>query len=68
MEQVINKLGEWHDSEVDELNDLAHGIARSSSIEEMVASKQVYELQHMKVDTIWGAIELIQKQKKNPLQ
>ena len=63
MEDVIKRLGEWHDSEVDELNDLAHGIARSSSIEEMVAAKQVYELQHVKVDTIWEAIEMVQKSK-----
>ncbi|WP_342512291.1 hypothetical protein MKY34_16935 [Sporosarcina sp. FSL K6-1522] len=63
MEKLIEKLGAWHDSEVDELNDLAHAIARASSMEEMVASKQVYELQHIKVDTIWDAIEMIQKQK-----
>lgn len=63
MEQLIEKLGSWHDSEVNELNDLAHGIAQSESLEAMVESRQAYQIQHMKVDTIWEAIKMIQEQK-----
>lgn len=63
MEKAIQKLSDWHDAEVIELNDLAHGIAQSESLESMVECRQAYQIQHMKVDTIWEAIEMVQKTK-----
>ncbi|MEV9639517.1 hypothetical protein ABZ756_02315 [Mammaliicoccus sciuri] len=63
MEQVIEKLFQWKSDEKEILDDLAHDVAQTSTVEKMVTAKQLYDLQKSKVDTIGNAIELVCKTK-----
>ncbi|WP_153732740.1 hypothetical protein [Sporosarcina obsidiansis] len=63
LKQVIEKLLQWKSDEQEILDDLAHDVAQTSSVEKMVCAKQSYDLQKSKVDTIVSAIELVHKTK-----
>lgn len=56
MEKLLIKLSQWFSDEQEILDQLAHDVATSDSIEDMVTAKQVYMVQEVKVDAIQEAM------------
>lgn len=61
MKQAINKLTSWYGDEMEILDELAHEVATAETIDEMVKSKNVYEVQNAKTDAIFEAIRLVEE-------
>lgn len=60
MGQLVNKLNQWFSDEQEILDQLAHDVATSDSIEDMVTAKQSYMIQEVKVDAIQEAIRFVE--------
>ena len=60
MEQLLKKLSQWFSDEQEILDQLAHDVATSDSIEDMVTAKQAYSIQEVKVDTIQEALRFVE--------
>lgn len=56
MEQLLKKLSQWFADEQEILDQLAHDVATSDTVEDMVTAKQAYMVQESKVDVIQEAI------------
>lgn len=63
MEEAIKKLSQWYQDEQEILDDLAHDVALADSVDDMMRAKSSYEVQSTKVDTILGALNLIENTK-----
>ena len=64
MNQLLEKLSQWFADEQEILNDLAHDVATSDTIEDMVTAKQTYTIQETKVDAIQEAIRFVEFEKE----
>jgi len=64
MNQLLEKLSQWFADEQEILNDLAHDVATSDTIEDMVTAKQAYTIQETKVDAIQEAIRFVEFEKE----
>ena len=60
MEQLLIKLSQWFSDEQEILDQLAHDVATSDLIEDMVTAKQSYMVQETKVDAIQEAIRFVE--------
>lgn len=60
MEKVLTKLSQWFSEEREILDQLAHDVATSDCIEDMVTAKQAYLVQEVKVDAIQEAIRFVE--------
>ncbi|MGE7977317.1 hypothetical protein [Psychrobacillus sp. NPDC093200] len=60
MNQLLIKLSQWFSDEHEILDQLAHDVATSDAIEDMVTAKQAYNLQETKVDAIQEAIRFVE--------
>lgn len=60
MEQVLIKLSQWFSDEKEILDQLAHDVATSDTIEDMVTAKQSYSIQEIKLDTIQEALRFVE--------
>ncbi|MEK3995667.1 hypothetical protein MKY29_13000 [Psychrobacillus sp. FSL K6-2365] len=56
MEKLLIKLSQWFSDEQEILAQLAHDVATSDTVEDMVTAKQVYMVQEVKVNAIQEAI------------
>lgn len=56
MEKLLTKLSQWFADEQEILDQLAHDVATSDTVEDMVSAKQAYMVQESKVDVIQEAI------------
>ncbi|UAW07764.1 hypothetical protein PVJ1_00030 [Psychrobacillus phage PVJ1] len=64
MDQLLQKISQWFEDEQEILNDLAHDVATSDTIEDMVTAKQAYTIQETKVDAIQEAIRFVEFEKE----
>jgi len=60
MEKVLSKLSQWFSEEKEILDQLAHDVATSDLIEDMVTAKQSYMIQEVKVDAIQEAMRFVE--------
>lgn len=60
MEKVLTKLSQWFSEEREILDQLAHDVATSDLIEDMVTAKQSYMIQEVKVDAIQEAMRFVE--------
>lgn len=60
MSQLLNKMSQWFSEEQEILDQLAHDVASSDLVEEMVIAKQAYSIQGTKVDAIQEAIRFVE--------
>ncbi|MFZ0578382.1 MAG: hypothetical protein WAM41_12840 [Psychrobacillus psychrotolerans] len=60
MEKVLTKLSQWFSEEREILDQLAHDVAKSDLIEDMVTAKQSYMIQEVKVDAIQEAMRFVE--------
>jgi hypothetical protein len=58
MERIRENLSAWLEVEQGILDEVAHDVANSDSVEEMVITKQVYAIQRAKVETIIDAMKI----------
>lgn len=63
LEKGIKKLNQWFVDELEILDELAHDVATAESHEEIIQSKNIYNMQKKKIDTISDAIDLLQQTK-----
>ena len=63
MEKVSVKLSQWYGEEKEILDGLAHEVANAETIEEMVSTKNIYQVQDTRVTTILETIKLVEKLK-----
>lgn len=64
MEKVLTKLSQWFADEKEILDELAHDVATSDTIEDMVTAKQSYMIQEVKVDAIQEAMRFVEFEKE----
>lgn len=64
MEQLLNKLSQWFSEEQEILDQLAHDVATSDTVEDMVTAKQAYMVQETKVDVIQEALRFVELEKE----
>lgn len=64
MEKVITKLSQWFSEEQEILDQLAHEVATSDTVEDMVTAKQSYMIQEVKVDAIQEAMRFVEFEKE----
>ncbi len=57
MQNVVQRIND----EQEVLDELAHEVAKASSVEKMVASKSSYDLQKVKLTTLYEVMDLINK-------
>lgn len=60
MEKTLTKLLQWFSDEQEILNQLAHDVATSDTVEDMVTAKQAYLIQEVKLDAIQEAIRFVE--------
>lgn len=60
MEKVLTKLSQWFSEEREILDQLAHDVATSDAVEDMVKAKQAYMIQEVKVDAIQEAMRFVE--------
>ena len=60
MDKLLNKFSQWFSDEQEILDQLAHDVATSDTIEDMVAAKQAYNIQETKVDAIQEAVRFVE--------
>ena len=60
MEKVLTKLSQWFSEEREILDQLAHDVATSDTVEDMVTAKQSYMIQEVKVDAIQEAMRFVE--------
>lgn len=60
MEKVLTKLSQWFSEEREILDQLAHDVATSDLIEDMVTAKQSYMIQEVKLDAIQEAMRFVE--------
>ncbi|PZX07939.1 hypothetical protein C7437_1011061 [Psychrobacillus insolitus] len=58
MDLIRENLSAWLEVEQGILDEVAHDVANSDSIEEMVIAKQAYTIQQTKVETIMAAMKI----------
>ena len=63
MENLLINLSQWLSDEREILDQLAHDVATSDTVEDMVTAKQAYNLQNIKVETIEESIHFVEKAK-----
>lgn len=64
MNQLLQKLSIWLAEEQHILDEMAHDVANSDSVEEMVITKQAYSIQSIKVETIIASIKYVEYEQK----
>lgn len=60
MDKLLNKMSQWFSEEQEILDQLAHDVATSDLVEDMVSAKQAYNIQETKVDAIQEAIRFVE--------
>ncbi|KQL37160.1 hypothetical protein [Psychrobacillus sp. FJAT-21963] len=60
MNQLLIKISQWFADEQEILDELAHDVATSDTIEDMVTAKQAYAIQDTKVDAIMEAMRFVE--------
>lgn len=60
MNQLLIKLSQWFSDEQEILDQLAHDVATSDTIDDMVTTKQAYSIQENKVNTIQEALRFVE--------
>ncbi|MEK3993668.1 hypothetical protein MKY29_02850 [Psychrobacillus sp. FSL K6-2365] len=64
MEKLLIKLSQWFSDEQEILDQLAHDVATSDTVEDMVTAKQAYMIQESKVDVIQEALRFAEFEKE----
>lgn len=64
MEKLLIKLSQWFSDEQEILDQLAHDVATSDTVEDMVTAKQAYMIQESKVDVIQEALRFAEMEKE----
>lgn len=64
MGQLLSKFSQWFSDEQEILNQLAHDVATSDTIEDMVTAKAAYTIQGTKVDAIQEAIRFVELERE----
>ncbi|GGA32007.1 hypothetical protein [Psychrobacillus lasiicapitis] len=60
MNNLLQKISQWYSDEQEILNDLAHDVATSDTVEDMVTAKQAYSIQENKLNTIQEALRFVE--------
>lgn len=63
MEKLLINLSQWLSDEREILDQLAHDVATSDTVEDMVTAKAAYNMQNIKVETIEESIHFVEKAK-----
>lgn len=63
MEKLLINLSQWLSDEREILDQLAHDVATSDTVEDMVTAKQAYNVQNIKVETIEESIHFVEEAK-----
>lgn len=63
MKNLLINLSRWLSDEREILDQLAHDVATSDTVEDMVTAKQAYNVQNIKVETIEESIHFVEKAK-----
>lgn len=63
MENLLINLSQWLSDEREILDQLAHDVATSDTVEDMVTAKAAYNMQNIKVETIEESIHFVEKAK-----